>query len=168
MRTQIERLRRGDGDRWRRIRLLALREAPYAFGTTYAEAGQWSAARWEAQLVELATFVAVVDGRDVGVVRGAPHLRSDHRELISMWVAPIARRQGIGAQLIDSLAEWARAAGATALVLDVIAGNAPAIALYERTGFLRFDGDGEAMASRAPTEIRLVRSLGDVLAPVSD
>jgi GNAT superfamily N-acetyltransferase len=153
MRAQIERLRPGDGHRWRRIRLQALSDAPYAFGTTHAEASQWAAARWEAQTVEFATFVAVMDGRDVGVVRGAARQSGDARELVSMWVAPNARRQGIGTLLIDTVVAWAKAAGASALVLDVVAANAPAIALYERTGFLQFDG--EAMGELAPSEIRL-------------
>jgi ribosomal protein S18 acetylase RimI-like enzyme len=155
MKARIERLRPGEGERWRCIRLSALDEAPHAFSTTYAAAAQWTAARWEAQVVELATFVAVVDGRDVGVARGADHRSSHERQLISLWVAPTARRQGIGAQLIDSVAAWAKAAGATALVLEVVAANAPAIALYERTGFLRLDG--EATGELAPGEIRFVR-----------
>jgi ribosomal protein S18 acetylase RimI-like enzyme len=158
MTVRTERLGPGDGERWRSIRLQALEDAPHAFGTTYAEAAQWDMARWEAQLIELATFVAVVHGRDVGVVRGAAHHQSIHmRELVSLWVAPTARRQGIGAQLIDCVAAWAEAAGATALVLDVVAANTSAIALYERTRFRRFDG--EAMGDRAPNEIRFVRTL---------
>ena len=108
-------------------------------------------------MVEFATFIAVVDGQDVGVARGAVHQSSDLRELISMWVAPIGRRQGIGVQLIDSVAAWAQAAGASALVLAVIASNTPAIALYERTGFLRLDGT--STSESAPSEIRLVRVL---------
>lgn len=161
MMARIERLQPGEGDRWRSIRLKALLEAPYAFGTTYAEASQWSASRWEAQVIKFATFVAVLDGRDVGVARGAAHHRSDVRELVGMWVDPVVRRQGIAAQLVDRVAAWATAAGATVLVLDVVAGNAPAIALYHRVGFLPFDGD--AIGERAPGEIRLVRSLSTTL-----
>jgi GNAT superfamily N-acetyltransferase len=161
MMARIERLRPGEGHRWRCIRLKALEEAPYAFGTTYAEASQWSAARWEAQVVEFATFVAVLEGRDVGVARGAEHHRSDVRELIGMWVDPTVRRQGIASQLIDSVAVWASAAGAALLVLDVVAGNARAIALYDRVGFVPFDG--EALGERAPGEVRFVRSLATTL-----
>ena len=157
MSALIERLHAGDGERWRSIRLQALSEAPSAFATTYGEVVQWDAARWERQVVELATFVAVVAGHDVGVARGAPHRSRDVRELISMWVAPDARRRGIARQLIDSVAAWAENAGATTLVLDVVASNTPAIALYERAGFVRFDG--EALGERAPHEIRLFRSL---------
>lgn len=157
MAVRIERLQPGEGERWRGIRLSALAEAPYAFSTTHAQAEAWSAARWEAQVVELATFVAVVDGRDVGVARGAPHERSDARELISMWVAPMARRQGIAALLIDSVAAWAKELGAGALVLGVVASNVSAIALYERAGFMLVDGLGAS--DGAPNEVRLVRSL---------
>ena len=156
----IERLGQGAGARWRSIRLRALREAPYAFGTTVAEASTWPAARWEAQVFELATFVAVVDGRDMGVARGAAHERADVRELVGMWVDPAVRRRGVGAQLIDTVATWAKESGANVLVLDVVEANAPAIALYERADFLRFDG--EAMGERAPGELRFVRSLAMV------
>lgn len=161
MMARIDRLRPGEGDRWRRIRLRALQEAPYAFGTTYTKASQWSAARWDAQVVEFATFVAVLDGHDVGVARGASHHRSDVRELISMWVDPEARRGGIAAQLIESVAAWAAAAGATVLVLDVVAGNAAAIALYDHAGFVPFDG--EAMGERASGEVCFIRSLATTL-----
>ncbi len=157
MEAQIERLQPGEGERWRRIRLSALAEAPYAFGTTYAQASQWDASRWEAQVVEFATFIALVDGCDVGVARGAPHETRAMRELISMWVAPSARRQGIGARLIESVAAWAADGGASELRLDVVAANAGAIALYERSGFVRLDaGPTDALAS---DEIRLVRRL---------
>jgi GNAT superfamily N-acetyltransferase len=154
---RIDQLRPGEGDRWRRIRLRALQEAPYAFGTTYAEASEWSAARWEAQVVEFAIFVAVLYGHDVGVARGASHHHNDVRELVSMWVDPAARRVGIAAQLIESVAKWAAAAGATVLLLDVVAGNAAAIALYGHAGFVPFEG--KAMGELASGEVRFVRSL---------
>jgi hypothetical protein len=72
MTARIVRLNAGEGQRWRSIRLQALEDAPHAFGTSYIEALQWDVMRWEAQVVEFATFVAVVHGRDVGVARGAP------------------------------------------------------------------------------------------------
>jgi ribosomal protein S18 acetylase RimI-like enzyme len=101
--------------------------------------------------------VAVVDGNDMGVARGAAHERTDVRELVGMWVDPAARRRGIAGQLIDSVATWAKESGASVLVIDVVEENAPAIALYERAGFVRFDS--EAMGERAPGELRFVRSL---------
>jgi GNAT superfamily N-acetyltransferase len=147
----IERLGRGAGARCRSIRLRTLREAPYAFGTTVAETSTWPAARREAQVLDRAIFVAVVDGRDVGVAGGIAHERTDVRELVGMWVDPAARRRGIGVQLIDNVATWAKESGASVLVLDVVEENAPdrAIRTYWLCPIGR-RGDGRASTGRAP------------------
>jgi ribosomal-protein-alanine N-acetyltransferase len=52
-------------------------------------------------------------------------------------VAPAAQGKGLGGTLLEALVEQARRAGATSLLLEVRADNAPAIALYERHGFDR-------------------------------
>ena len=52
-------------------------------------------------------------------------------------VAPAAQGRGLGGTLLEALVEAARGAGATSLLLEVRADNAPAIALYERHGFDR-------------------------------
>jgi ribosomal protein S18 acetylase RimI-like enzyme len=152
--ASIERLRAGEGDRWRSIRLRALQEAPHAFGTTYAEASAWPSDRWERQVAEVATFVAMIDVADVGAARGSVHpTRGDVRELISMWVAPSARRKGIGSSLIDAVADWASAQGAAALVLDVMEDNRSAIALYGSRGFEIVTDD--SLGERAAGEVRM-------------
>jgi GNAT superfamily N-acetyltransferase len=156
--ASVERLNVGEGDRWRSIRLRALQEAQHAFGTTFAEAAAWPRSRWEQQMVDFATFIAVADGSDMGVARGAVHpTRRDVRELISMWVAPSARRQGIGSNLIDAVADWASSEGATALALDVVKDNHSAIALYASKGFELFTGG--SLGEREPHEIRMVKSI---------
>jgi GNAT superfamily N-acetyltransferase len=158
MAVSVVRLIAGEGQRWRSVRLRALQEAPYAFGTTFEEASRWPDVRWEQQVIEFATFVAVVDGHDVGVARGAAHSeRADVRELISMWVAPSARRQGIGGMLIDAVADWARTDGARVLVLDVVEHNAAAIALYAGCGFSLYAGD--AMGVHSPGELRMTKAI---------
>ena len=133
----IERLVAGDGERLRAIRLRALRNDPDAFGTTVEEAAALPPESWDRQLEQRATFVATAGGDDLGLVRGAPHeyLR-DAGYLVSMWVASEARRQGIGSALVDAVVQWARTRGWSRLLLDVAEGNAPAIALYTRKGFV--------------------------------
>ena len=133
---EIGRLAAEEGLRLRTIRLRSLADAPDAFGSTYDEAAARPPDRWAAQLREIPTFVAVVDGEDVGIVRGArDDSRADAAWLISMWVAPEVRGQGVGEALIDAVVEWARASGARRLLLDVGDHNRPAIALYARKGF---------------------------------
>lgn len=132
----IERLAADEGLRLRTIRLRALADAPDAFGTTYDEAAGQPLDSWTAQLQEIATFLAVVDGEDVGLVRGAcDDLQPDAAWLISMWVSPEVRGQGVGEALIDAVVEWARVSGARRVLLAVGDHNQPAIALYARKGF---------------------------------
>jgi len=137
-RLTIERLRPGNGERLRAVRLRALLDAPDAFETTFEESAARPAEHWNEALVRLATFVANSDGGgDVGMVRGAPHDRSPEAGyLVSLWVAPEARGRGIGAALVDAVIDWARGRGFTRLVLDVADGNEPARRLYQRMGFV--------------------------------
>jgi ribosomal-protein-alanine N-acetyltransferase len=58
-------------------------------------------------------------------------------EVITLAVAPAARRRGLGRALVETAAAAVAAGGAEALFLEVAADNAPALALYESTGFVR-------------------------------
>jgi ribosomal protein S18 acetylase RimI-like enzyme len=136
LKTEVVRLKLGEGARLRAIRLRALRDAPDAFASTYEEAAALPPESWSDQLRRLVTFVAVRENSDVGLVRCAPDdTRPDTAWLISMWVAPEARGHGVGERLIDAAVDWARAEGATRVLLDVADDNRPAIALYARKGF---------------------------------
>ncbi|WP_460450776.1 GNAT family N-acetyltransferase [Alsobacter sp. SYSU BS001988] len=48
---------------------------------------------------------------------------------------PASRRQGHGRTLMEALLAWARAQGAMRAYLQVVAANAPAVALYREFGF---------------------------------
>jgi len=134
--VQVDRLRPGDAERLRRIRLRALVDSPDAFGSTAADTAARPAHSWVQQLTELHTLVAVLDGADIGMVRGAPSGDDPHDAyLLSMWVDPDHRRRGVGEALVAALTAWARSAGFARLLLDVADHNAQAIALYTRCGF---------------------------------
>lgn len=132
----VQRLSEDETDRLIRVRLAALADSPGAFGTTHAEASSWGPDEWTHQLITLATFVAVVDGRDVGIVRGLPvDSPAQSAYLISMWVAPDARGRGVGDALVDAVIEWAGCQGLSSLFLDVREDNPHALSLYVRKGF---------------------------------
>jgi ribosomal protein S18 acetylase RimI-like enzyme len=132
----IQRLAVDEGQRLRRIRLRALADSPDAFGGTYAEAVSRPMAAWSTQLQKMATFVAVMEGEDVGLVRCTSDAHEhDTAWLISMWVAPEARGQGVGEALVDAVIDYARSTRATRLLLDVADDNRHATALYARKGF---------------------------------
>lgn len=56
-------------------------------------------------------------------------------DIAALGVLPEHRRRGIGAALVAAAARSARTAGAEALLLEVAADNAAAIALYRGCGF---------------------------------
>ena len=133
---EIHRLASEDVSRFRAIRLSALRDAPAAFGTTFDEAAAWVPEVWSNLLSEIIAFVAVVDGHDVGVVRGASDRDvKNAARLGSLWVAPEARGTGVAASLVDAVVEWARSNGFVELLLEVSEDNAQAIGFYRRRGF---------------------------------
>jgi GNAT superfamily N-acetyltransferase len=133
---QVQRLGVDEGPRLRSIRLRALRDAPDAFGTTWREAQTWPPDRWHSQLQTIPTFVALHDGADVGLVRAVEHAEEDDAGfLISMWVAPASRCQGVGEALVDAVISWARARGLHRVYLHVTDQNHAAIRLYAKKGF---------------------------------
>lgn len=81
----------------------------------------------------------------------------DEIHLLNVAVTIAARRQGIGRALVRELVEHGRAKGATRVLLEVRASNAPALAMYEALGFERFnlrahyysDGEDAVEMSRA-------------------
>ena len=58
-------------------------------------------------------------------------------EILTVGVAPWARRQGIGKALMVAAIGVARGAGASAMFLEVDVDNTAAVGLYERLGFAR-------------------------------
>ncbi|MBX3259028.1 MAG: ribosomal protein S18-alanine N-acetyltransferase [Labilithrix sp.] len=63
----------------------------------------------------------------------------DEIHLLNVAVAPAARRRGVGRALVDDLVAFARRERAAKVLLEVRASNEPAIRLYERLGFARFN-----------------------------
>lgn len=61
--------------------------------------------------------------------------QENRAELSSLAVQPTARRQGIGAALLEAVLAWAAANGAHHLSLEVRTSNSAALGLYSRLGF---------------------------------
>lgn len=133
---RVDVLGEDEWSRLREIRLASLLDAPHAFGTTHEESSRWAEASWREQLRGLATFVAVVDDQDAGMVRGVRHAElEDTVYLISMWVDPRMRRRGVGSALIDEVVAWTRSIGRGRVFLDVRTQNTGAEQLYRAKAF---------------------------------
>lgn len=130
-----------DWEAVRDVRLRALEDAPYAFGSTIerergrteAEWRKWAGpGRWPNGV----TFVATESDRFVGLAAGFPEEdEPDAVHLVSMWVDPSIRRTGVGRALIDAVVGWARERGARSVHLWVADGNDAATSLYRSCGF---------------------------------
>jgi GNAT superfamily N-acetyltransferase len=120
--------------RWRDMRLSALREAPEAFCASLSDWERQGEQRWRDRLVDVSVnFVALVDGRDAGMVSAMAS--NQEVELLSMWVAPFARGQGVGDELVSAVIAWSETQQAPRLILRVLEGNHRAETLYKRHGF---------------------------------
>ncbi len=62
---------------------------------------------------------------------------SRHVADVGLMVLRSQRRRGVGTALLAAAEQWARAAGVTKLELHVFPYNEPALALYERAGYVR-------------------------------
>lgn len=61
---------------------------------------------------------------------------ADTAEIITIGVAPSARRGGIASAMLEIAARDAASRGATRMLLDVADNNTAARAMYERAGFI--------------------------------
>src|SRR5690349_11065227 len=132
---EVQILRADDWRLWRHLRLQALAESPDMYGSTLAE---WigegdTEERWRQRFSAVPLNIVVhCDGVPAGIV-GAYEQPGGTVELISMWVAPAARGRGVGDTAVQAVLNWA---GGRDVVLSVKTHNRPAIALYERNGFV--------------------------------
>jgi len=125
---------------WRDLRLRALADTPDAFGETVAAASQRDDAAWIASTAAQRSrglLVAEHDGVAIGmtVARIAPDSPRT-ANLYAMWVAPEARRLGVGRALLDAAIRWSRFGGASELALRVTDSNTAAYQLYRDLGFV--------------------------------
>lgn len=102
----------------------------------------WTVSEFETLLAQ--PDVLLIAGRD-GFALG--RVAADEAEVLTIAVAPGARRQGLGQRLLADLVAQSAARGAATVFLEVAADNGPARALYHAAGF--------AEAGRRPGYYRL-------------
>ena len=76
---------------------------------------------------------------EAGVLQGYISLyrAADELEVLNLAVLPAVRRRGLGERLLRTALQEAEKTGINRALLEVRTGNAPAIALYEKCGFVR-------------------------------
>lgn len=139
--THVRRVRPDEWQLWRSLRLQALADSPEAFGSTLEDVKHRSDAYWQEliptdSVSDRVFLVAELGDCPAGMVRADLLSGTISRAgLYSMWVMPDKRGRGIGKALVNAAVEWARAKGASEVVLQVTEGNHAARQLYLSTGF---------------------------------
>jgi RimJ/RimL family protein N-acetyltransferase len=131
--VDVRRIEVGEGERLRVLRLAALRDAPGAFGASYAEDAARPPRDWE---MLGGGPGAVFVGGDWDGMAGI-HLDGEVPVMWGMWVAPGARGSGLGRALAEAVIGWARDRGFEQLQTSVSDAAPEAAGLYERLGFAR-------------------------------
>lgn len=129
---------------YRTFRLRALADTPEAFGDSYALAIERPPAFWHQRVADTAAgltsvlVVAVDAASDTWLGMTGSYIQADApetAEVISVWVAPEARRRGVARRLMEAAAEWAAARGTSRQRLWVTATNQRAQNLYLGVGY---------------------------------
>jgi ribosomal protein S18 acetylase RimI-like enzyme len=139
--VSIARIKPEEWPALREVRLRSLQDSPGAFGQRYEDAAalpddEWASNARQASAGNRRTWFIARDeqGVSIGVVQ-ARRRPPDDCLLFSMWVAPEARRTGLGASLVDAVDNWGASWGAKRTILWVIGTNEGAFRFYERIGF---------------------------------
>lgn len=138
----VRRIRIGEGELFKQMRLASLREAPYAFSSTYESVLHRSPESWSEQADSTAqgsdrcTFFAFSGDSPVGIAALYRHLKStDTGEVLQVWVAPEYRNTGIASYLMDAVFRWAGVNGFRKVLATVTKENTRAWKFYRKYGF---------------------------------
>jgi ribosomal protein S18 acetylase RimI-like enzyme len=154
-RTVIRRIEASDGPVVRSVRLRSLATDPSSFASTHAREAAFAEDEWtewaagDASGEEKSTLLAVRAGEPVGLV--AAYRDAEQESLfhvVAMWVAPEARREGIGRRLLEEIEAWISSSGGTWAHLSVSDQALPALHLCDAAGY-RLDGERSKSAHTA-------------------
>jgi GNAT superfamily N-acetyltransferase len=163
----VRRIRAGEGQIFRDLRLTALKESPAAFSSTYASAvgRRWESWRDQADSAssgtERCTFIAFADRTPVGIASAyRDSAEADEGEVLQFWVNPDWRSRGVGRELLEALVRWCGENGVRRVRATVTAGDDRAVGFYVRQGFSpAASGSGDAEGGTV-----LVRGIGNAQA----
>lgn len=141
MSVQVEELRApvSDADRADVLALeVASQQRPLGWDALAADiAGAGGTTRVDVDAVTLVARAGTRGDARAGVVGHASARRMvDEVHVLRLVVAPSHRRAGVGRALLAGLIAWAEHTGAVRVTLEVRAGNAAALSLYLRAGFV--------------------------------
>ena len=136
------RIQLGEVDLFKRLRLLSLQDAPYAFSSTYELALRRTDESWREQAertvhgMDRATFISFLEDEPVGMAAlYRLENQADVGELLQVWVAPGQRGGQAARSLMDAVFTWAGENHFCKIIASVRRENPRAIQFYLKYGF---------------------------------
>lgn len=158
---EVRQLQPDETDLLRAIRLRALQDTPWAYGSTYARELAYTPERWAWFAAQEDSVIYVAIEGDTGVGMAGSFVPEPGTVMLwGMWVAADARRHGLGRALVEAVVGWAASSSADRVRLQLTDDErmAPAAALYRTLGFTP-TGEREPLESDpALVTITLTRS----------
>jgi GNAT superfamily N-acetyltransferase len=143
----VRRIKIGEGELFKRMRLTSLHESPSAFASTYESALNRSHESWceqadgTAQGSDRATFIAFSGDLPIGIAAlYRDKERMDVGEVLQVWVAPEYRSKGVALNIMDTAFQWAGENGFRTILATITKGNMRALRFYRKYGFHLADG----------------------------
>ncbi len=140
---EIRRIKTGESDLYKQVRLASLKDSPEAFSSTYESALQRSERSWVDQAdgsavgENRATFFALRNEIPVGLAalyRDADSFRIG--ELLQVWIAFECRGSDLAVQLMECVFEWGKSNGFDSVRAVVSENNLRAQKFYMKYGFV--------------------------------
>jgi RimJ/RimL family protein N-acetyltransferase len=133
----VRRIRVGEGELFRNLRLASLRDSPSAFSTSYESAVERSPESWREQAdgtaegSDRATFLAFFGESPIGLAAlYRDKLEPGTGEILQLWMAPEHRGTGASIELMDALFDWADENGLGKIIATVTKNNARALGFF--------------------------------------
>jgi ribosomal protein S18 acetylase RimI-like enzyme len=146
-RAVIRRIEASDVDVIRSVRLRSLATDPSSFASTHAREAAFVEDEWtdwaagDASGSEKSTLLALRSDEPVGLVAAyRDELEPTLFHVVAMWVAPEARREGIGRRLLGEIEQWIASCGGECAQLAVADRAPAAMRLCDAAGY-RPDGE---------------------------
>jgi RimJ/RimL family protein N-acetyltransferase len=142
----IRRIRKGEWELYKQLRLASLKDAPEAFSTTYESAVERAPESWVAQAdasaegLDRFTYFAFVEEAPAGLAalyRDADG--SAQGEIIQLWISPAFRGNGLADELVNVIISCAKNHGFDKIRAEVMTTNRRARRFHEKHGF-KIDG----------------------------
>ncbi len=159
----VEVLSVDEWERYRTVRLEALKESPHAFSATYEDESAFDEDYWRLRMERSKRLLASVEGRTVGVASvGRVEDADNIAELFGLWVTPTARGTGAATALVRAGADVALLDGCRHLAYWVGTDNPRAVSFASGFGFRPGDRRREMRGAthEHEQEIMMILALG--------